>query len=241
MMKKAAFALGYAGSILALIFSLMMIYTVPYKIASNVVEQAKNGMGNKNVLAFNEMVLHAGEITDWSERGILDFAASVAKKSDVLTDRYVYENTASFAYGVAWGAIICAVLIALSVICALVSFIGSLVCRKARRGGGIMMLVSAFILILAAIYTETILPMAAACLLLTLGGIFALVPAGKPLAARQSARMPQAPAQWQNLSGHAYPQQPYYPQAPARSAGVPFPEEEPRDMAQSEGERNITE
>lgn len=257
-MKKAAFIFGYAGGILALIFSLLMIYTVPAGLISTTVEGIKSSLGNENVLAYNEMALavgHGAVIKDYSEEGLKQFAEGVAKDSKVITKKSVYDDTAEFLYGKAWGAIISLALVGVSIIFGILAFIGSLVLRKAPRGGGVLVLLSAFILLLSAIYTDTILPMAAASLLLTLGGIFVFIPQSKrpvknavkprPQFAPYGAQYPQMQYQPQ-YNPYQYPQQPQQGQAEGTQvvvadagprANVPFPEEEPGAAQPQDAER----
>lgn len=271
-MKKAAFILGYAGGILALVFSLFMIYAVPAKLISATGEEIKNTMNNNDFIAFNEMVLSVqsgSRISSFSEEGFKAFAENVAKNNTVLQTKRVYDETAEFLYNHALGAIISFVLVGVSIIFALVAFIGSLVLRKVPRGGGVMMLIGAFVLLLTSIYTDTILMMAAAPILLTIGGILVFIPSTQKAPKDTRIRQPQfAPGYPQY--GAPYPQGTYmqaqyppqqiqynYPQppyqqpssdnAPCTAAGapasieVPFPEEEPRSLSQTEGRPEIKE
>lgn len=178
-MKKVAFALGYAGGILALICSLLMIFTVSAGLITNAVDDIRYDMKNENVVAFNEIALamrEQGVTPDLNESKTTEFARGVAKDNEILSDENVYEDTVAFAYKVAVHGIISLALVGASVLFALLAFIGALVTRKAPMGGGIMMLISALVLVLAAIYTETIIPMIAASVMLAAAGIISLVP-----------------------------------------------------------------
>lgn len=266
-MKKAAFVLGYAGGILALIFSLFMIYTVPAKLITVTAEEIQNTMDNKDFLAFNEMVLAAQNgkrIEAFSEDAFKAFAEDVAKNSKVLQTKRVYDETAEYLYSHALSAVISIVLVGVAIIFALVAFIGSLALRKSYKGGAITMFIGAFVYLLASIYTETILPSVAATVFITLGGIFALMPetrkALKDTAERQRQFEPGYPqygtpynpaAQYppQQIQ-FSYPKQqaqqplvkPQYPAGGAPSSiEVPFPEEEARSLPQPNGEQNIKE
>lgn len=257
-MKKVAFALGYAGGIVALVFSLVMIFTVPAGLITNAVDDIKYDMKNENVIAFNETALAMREqgVTDLSEGNITELARSVAKNNEVLSDENVYEDTVAFTYKLAIHGIISVALIGISILFALLAFIGALVTRKAPMGGGIMMLISSLVLLLAAIYTETVVPMIAASVLLAAAGVVALVPERqKAYAHARHAREKAAPQfappvpqpqyavqfPYQQAGGQypQYPQpaqpqyvQPQPPDEPAQAAAsesgpdVPFPEEE---------------
>jgi hypothetical protein len=117
-----------------------------------------------------------GVTADLNENSMTEFARGVAKDSAVLNVEDVYEDTVAFAYKAAIPGLISLTLIGVSVIFALLAFIGALVTRKKPMGGGIMMLIAALVLVLSAIYTATVIPMIAAVLLLTAAGIIALVP-----------------------------------------------------------------
>jgi cytosine/adenosine deaminase-related metal-dependent hydrolase len=49
-MKKAAFVLGYAGSILALVFSMLMILTVPLNLANDILDDMTEKLSSEGVL-----------------------------------------------------------------------------------------------------------------------------------------------------------------------------------------------
>lgn len=177
-MRKTAFVFGYMGGILALIFSLFMIYTVPLHIAEDTLADIHDHMTNENVIAFNEMALVAREepIADHSERGLLAFADEVAQNSPVLNDAGVYEETMRFVYRACLFALMSAVIVAITILAALTAFIGALVCRKAPTCGGVMMLLAAFIMLLSSIYTGTLMPMIIAVVLLMVAGVVIFIP-----------------------------------------------------------------
>lgn len=256
-MKKAAFVFGYAGGILALVFSLLMIYLAPINFAVKTAEDIKYEMKNENLVALNEVALYAANhpddpIIDYSESGLIAYATNVAKQSVITKDVRVYEDTMAFVYKAALDGVISIVLVGISIIFALLAFFGSLAVRKHSTGGAVLMLVSSLVLTLSAIQTGTILPMAAASVLLAAAGIFAFVPMRPQIPAEAHARnrqnqqrmIPQGQPfpQPQFGAGYApypqYPQQaqpqPQYsppPQDPAQAAGtgqagVPFPDEE---------------
>lgn len=264
-MKKIAFVLGYAGGILALVFSLLMIYTVPSALLGRTLEDLKDNMKNENVIALNAIGLYAKDnpITDFSENGLVEYAKDVSEKSDIFNDEEVYEDSVVFAYKTALHGIISAALIGVSVLFALVSFIGALVLRKKPEGAGVTMLIASLVLLLSAIYTGTALPMIAACVLLAAAGIAAFIPAGQ--VARQRPRRPKpqrmaaAPqypqfVQYPSQACAQYPQsaQPNQPQYPQQqypqnqqpqppAADVPFPEVEVQVFAQPAADESIKE
>jgi hypothetical protein len=257
-MKKITFVLGYTGGILALVFSLLMIYLVPINFVSKTVEDIKYEMKNENVVAFNEVALYSAnhpgdQITDYSESGLIDYASRVAKQSGLAIKESVYEDTMAFVYRTALDGIISVALVGISIIFAILAFIGSLVVRKHSTGGAVFMLVSSLILLLSAIYTGTLIPMAAASAVLAAAGILAFIPEHRQVPAEIHARNRQK-AQQANM-GQQYPQPgipayasyPQFPQQPqaqpqfteppqtpadvtaqasAPEAGVPFPEED---------------
>ncbi len=253
-MKKTAFILGYAGGIMALVFSLLMIYLVPLSFLSKTVEDIKSDMKNENVVAFNEVALYSGShpddpITDYSKSGLTDYAVKVARQSDLSISEAVYEDTMAFAYKTALDGIVNIVLIGVSVIFAVLAFIGSLVVRKHSTGGAVFMLVSSLILLLAAIYTGTIIPMAAASVMLAAAGIFAFIPVHRQMPAEVHARNRQKAQRADIGQPYPSPDMPVYapstqfpqagpqytgPQPPAESpaqasaqqAGIPFPDED---------------
>lgn len=255
-MKKLAFVLGYSGGILALIFSLLMIYLVPINFVAKTVEDIKCEMKNENIVALNEVGIYVADhpddpITDYSESGLSQYAFRVSRQSGILNDETVYEDTIAFIYKTAFDGIISMALVGISIIFALLAFIGSLAVRKYTTGGAVLMLISSLVLVLSAIYTRTIIPTAIASAVLAAAGIFAFMPFRQVPAqvhARNRQKMqPAAPGQPYpqppfNPAYASYPQQPlsqpqYVGPAPAGAdapaqaagagqAGVPFPEED---------------
>jgi hypothetical protein len=208
-MKKVAFAFGYAGGILALLFSLLMIFTVSAGLITKAVDDIKYDMKNENVIAFNEIALAMREqgVTDLSEGNIEDFARGVAKGNKILSDENVYTDTVAFTYKIAVHGIISVILVGVSILFALLAFIGALVMRKAPLGGGILMIISALVLLLSAIYTETVIPMIAASVLLAAAGIIALAPEQqKAYAHARHARVKAVPS-----AAPPIPQPPFIP------------------------------
>ena len=228
-MKKLAFVIGFAGSILALIFSLIMIYTVPLNILADFTEDVLDDFEKENVIAINEVALAMSDaqISDYSEENLLDFAADVAENSVILNDAEIYEDSMVFVYKYGVRVATSAVVIGISIIFALVAFIGALICRKAPTGAGIMMLLSALVLLLAAIYTGTVIPMIAAALLLTVAGIVVFIPTRQAAYTRpyygayqQPPAQPQQPIQYaQKPSG--YTEQPVQYAQPQEQPSVP--------------------
>ena len=220
-MKKLSFVLGYAGAILALICSLLMIYMVPAGLLSKAVEDAKFSLSNEDVLALNEvgLAMQHTAITDYSEAGITSFAEGVAQSSQIIQDKHVYDEAVAFAYKTVVNAAVSMAFVGISIIFALIAFIGALICRKAATGGGVMMLLSALVLLLCAIYTDTVVPAIIASVLLTMAGISAFIPVrhSEGAHARRRPREPQIrkPAQqYQQFQYQAqqYQQPPYQPQ-----------------------------
>ncbi len=233
-MKKLSFVLGFAGGILALIFALAMIYTVPANLIGSTIEDIKYNMKNENIVALNEIGIYAQDhpITDYSESALIEYSEQVAENSEIFNDKNVYEDTVVFAHSTALHAIISTVLIGVSVIFALIGFIGALAGRKGSTGTGVVMLVSSLVLLLCAIYTGTVLPMAAACALLAGAGVAVFIPARQAAGARRARRVKpqpqyqQYPMQYQQYQ--QYPQQPYQPQAyPQQYPQQPFPQQAP--------------
>jgi hypothetical protein len=260
-MKKLAFVLGYAGGILALIFSLVMIYTVPVGLLAKVTDDIKYEMKNENIIALNEVGYYAQEhpITDFSQRGLVEYAGAAAENNEIFSDADIYEDSVVFAHKTAVHGIISIVLIGVSILFALFGFIGALVCRKAHTGGAVMMLIASLVLLLCAIYTNTVLPMIVASVLLAGAGILKFVPVSESAGARYRAKrvkpkqypQPYIQQPFQPLPQHqqfAQPQyaQPQYPQpqSPQQAAAqateapaavrpdVPFPDEDVQVFAQ---------
>ncbi len=241
-MKKTAFIFGYAGSILALIFALFMIFTVPLNIITDSFEDIKSDMENENVLALNEVAIAMMQegSPDYSEQAVEVFAQKVAKNSEIINDEDIYEDSIEIFYDLGWKSAISMVLVGLAVIFALVSFIGALICRKAPTGGGVMMLVAALVMLLTAIYTQTLIPMLFACMLLTIAGIAAFIKipqnTGKKQGNVQYAQAYSAPVYTPSLNEQVQyqspPAQPEAKQADIQEINekeqesVPFPEEQ---------------
>lgn len=253
-MKRAAFVIGYAGSIFALIIALTMIFTVPASILTSTIDEVKDDLDNEHILALNDVALASidGEITDYSKQSVMAMAQEMAQTSIYVTDEDVYEEAVRFAYKVWQRSVTSVVLIVVTIIFALVAFIGSIVCKKHPKAGGVMMLVAALVTILSAIYTETIIPMIVASALLTIGGVFAFVPKPQPISKRM---MPQAagtyypPVPLPEVLRQPIPQSLTVKEEPQKEASivqektdtiesningsVPFPEEEVQVFAQS--------
>lgn len=174
-MKRTGFILGYAGGILALICAFLMLYTVPAGIVDSVVSDLGSELENENIVAMGEMFAQS----DWPSlnRGAYeDFAQQVADDSRLPLDDGVYEQSALFIFRAELNAVVSAVIIVLSIVLAFVAFFGSLTVRKKPSAGGIMMLVSALLLLIGSFFTGTAMPTALACLLLGAAGIMAFIP-----------------------------------------------------------------
>jgi hypothetical protein len=174
-MKKAGFIVGYAGGILALICALLMIYTVPASLADSVVQGIGSDLENENIVAMGEMFLQ-DEWPPLSRGAYEDFAAGVADDSRLPLDDNVYQQSALFIYRAGVNAVVSAVSIAVSIVAAFVAFFGALAVRKRSMAAGVMMLVSALLLLVAAVYTGTAMPTVLSCLLLAAAGVIAFVP-----------------------------------------------------------------
>ncbi len=242
-MKKLAFVLGYAGGILALIFSLLMIYTVPAGLLAKVTDDIKYEMSNENIIALNEVGYHAREnpITDFSRRGLVEYARAAAENNDILSNADIYEDSVVFAHKTAVHGIISVVLIGVSILFALLGFTGALVSRKAHTGGAVMMLISSLVLLLSAIYTNTVLPMIAASVLLTGAGILKFVPVSESAGARTRRAKPklypqpyiQQPLPQQPYQQYAVPQSPQPQYAQPQYVQPPSPQQEAPPAAQA--------
>ena len=223
-LRSAAFGIGFAGSVLGLIFALLMIFTVPVSLVSQTIEDLKDDIENEHVVAFNETVLAMGDknINVYSEEAVMAFATEeVAPKSLFINDEGVYKDAIEFVYSAGTHAAVSMLIVGITVVLALISFIGALICRRAPIGGGIMMLFCALTMLLAAIYTDTLVPMVIASGLLAVAGIIALAPTPVPMQISfRYARTPQQPA--------SVPQQPMIPETNDASAEeVPFPDDAP--------------
>ena len=244
-MKKTAFVLGYAGSILALVFSMLMIITVPQHLTENVLKDITEELDGQHILALNDTALKMSEEgwTDYSERGLREIAEEASKDSDAKADADVYDEAIKFAYKAGLNAMISLIVIAASIVLAIVSLVGALIIKKAPTAGGVLLLLTAFFLLLAAIYTGTLVPSFAASLLLALGGIAVFIPARRsvPAPAPANGARPNAPQgymppqngyvpQYAPQNGYAPPQNGY---APQQAAPAPPPAYAPQYMPQA--------
>ena len=211
-MKKTAYVLGYAGSILALVFSMLMILTVPLALADDVLaDVADGGLESEDVLAINNIVL---EMDGWtgSESDLRDIAEQAATKYNGDAD--VYDKAAQYAYKTGLNAMISMIVVAVAIVLAIVSLIGALVVKKAPTAGGVLLLITAFFLLLAAIYTNTLVPTFIASVVLALGGIAVFIPTrmNRPASAPQQRARQSAPQQGGYAPQYAPPQNGYAPQ-----------------------------
>ncbi len=197
-MKKTAFVLGYAGSILAFAFSILMILTVPLGLAGDILDDVKKDLGVEELQALNETALEMEEQSwsDYSESGLLEIAKEAADKSKSGLDEDVFTDAMKFAYDAGLNAMVSMIVVGAAIVLSLVGLIGTMITKKAPVAGGVMMLLSAFFLLLAAIYTDTLVPTFAASVVLALGGVAAFIPerADRPVTAQ---------------SAHPYAAQPY--------------------------------
>ena len=185
MLKRAGFICGYAGGILALIFSLLMLYTVPAGIVDSVIQEIGSELENEHIMAMGEMFSQS----DWpslSRGAFEDFALRVAKDSRLKDS--VFMQSALFLYRTELNMVVSAVLILISIAMAFVAFFGSLSFRKRPMAAGAMMLVSSLVLLMSAIYTGTAFPTTLACLLLAAGGVIAFIPDKTPMPVRAGFR-----------------------------------------------------
>jgi hypothetical protein len=215
-MKKASFVLGYAGSILALVFSMLMILTVPLNLANNILNDMTEELSSEGVLALNStaLVMQEQGWTDFSKAGVVRAAEQAAEKSGLNIDKDVYRDAARFAYEKGLTVLISMIVVAVAIVLSLLALIATMIVKKAPTAGGVLLLLSAFFLLLAAIYTGTLMPTFIASVFLTLGGIAVFVPTHMnrpaPVGAKSFAPPPQsgyAPPQ----SGYAPPQSGYAP------------------------------
>lgn len=177
-MKKTAFVLGYAGSILALVFSMLMIITVPLRLADDLLNDMTDELKPEHILALNDTAIKMGEVgwTDYSENGLLEIAKKAASDSTVAGDMDVYEDAVKFAHKAGLNVMISLIVVAAAIVLALLSLIGALIVKKAPTAGGVLLLLTGFFLLLAAIYTGTLWPTFTASVLLALGGIAVFIP-----------------------------------------------------------------
>lgn len=245
-MKKTAFVLGYAGSVLALVFTMLMILTVPANLASDILSDMSDELDTESVLALNGIGIEIQEQgwNDFSRDGLIAIAEQTADKGTHGIDEDVYRDAARFAYDKGRTVLVSMIVVAVSIVLALLSLIAVMIIKKAPTAGGIMLLLTAFFLLLAAIYTKTLVPTFIATVFLALGGIAVFIPARmnrtapartRPYAPQNVPMPPQggyAPpvntfASPQNAyvplqNGYAPPQ---YGEASSGDKGLPFPEE----------------
>lgn len=218
-MKKTAFVLGYAGSILALVFSMLMIITVPLNLADNLLKDITDELDGQHILALNDTALKMSEEgwTDYSESGLREIAEEAAKDNDAKADADVYDEAAKFAFKAGLNVMISLIVVAASIVLAIVSLIGALIVKKAPTAGGVLLLLTAFFLLLAAIYTGTLVPTFIASVLLALGGIAVFIPArmNRPAPVPATGNRPYAP------QGVMPPQNSYVPQYAPQNGYVP--------------------
>ena len=218
-MKKTAFVLGYAGSILALVFSMLMIITVPLNLADNLLKDITDELDGQHILALNDTALKMSEEgwTDYSESGLREIAEEASDDSDAIADADVYDEAAKFAFKAGLNVMISLIVVAASIVLAIVSLIGALIVKKAPTAGGVLLLLTAFFLLLAAIYTGTLVPTFIASVLLALGGIAVFIPArmNRPAPVPATGNRPYAP------QGYMPPQNSYVPQNAPQNGYVP--------------------
>jgi hypothetical protein len=223
-MKKTAYVLGYAGSVLALVFSMLMILTVPLALWDDVLADVANGrLKSEHVLAINNTAIEIGSQnwTDYSERGLRDIAEQAAKEYE--GDPEIYDKAAQYAYKFGLNAMISMIVVAAAIVLAILALIGALIVRKAPTAGGVLLLIAAFFLLLASIYTGTLMPTFIASVVLALGGIAVFIPArgNRPVPAPSRAARQPAP-QGGYAPQYAPPQGGYAPQyAPPQGGYAP--------------------
>ena len=231
-MRKLAFVFGYAGAILALIVVFFMILSVPVGILSDLSEDILDDFENENIIAMNEIGLAIQQqgVSDVSEDAMMAFAQEVSENSPVYNDPEVYEDTMALLYKHGVHFVVSMAVVALTVVFALMAFIGALTCRKASAGG-ILMLMAALETLLAAIYTGMLMPLGIASLLLAIGGVVVFI----PVSSKNRRMAPQAhdgyyqqvPYETQpqySETQHVQPAQPQYTEPPQT---VPIPAAEP--------------
>ena len=179
VLRAAAYAFGFAGSVLALVSALLMIFTVPLGLLAGTLEDIKDDLDKEHVVALNEtaLALPESDVDLSSEAAVAAFATDdVASDSTLVTDADVYDDAVAFVYGEASHAAVSMLLVGIAIVLALIAFVGAQISRSAPIGGGIMMLLGALLLVLVAIYTDTLMPMVIAFGLLAVAGIMALAP-----------------------------------------------------------------
>lgn len=235
-MKKTAFVLGYAGSILALVFSMLMILTVPLNLVSGILDDMTEELDSESMLALNGIAIEIQDEgwTDFSRDGLVEIAEQTAAKGTHGIDADVYRDAARFAYDKGLTVLIRMIVVAVAIVLSLLSLIATMVIKKAPAAGGVLLLLVAFFLLLASIYTETVVPTFIASVFLTLGGIAVFIPTGmnrtapagaKPYAPPPQGAYPPPGGYVPPQSGYAPPQNPQYREASGSGSGLPFPEE----------------
>ncbi len=224
-LRKAAFGLGFAGSVLCLIFAFLMILMVPLHLMSGILEDIKDDMDNAQVVALNEtaLALQDEDIDVSNEEAVTAFATGeVAHDSVLINDEDVYEDAIGFVYKNAANAFMSMIIVGVAVVLALIAFIGALISRRAPVGGGVMMLFSALATVLAAIYTDALMPMIIASGLLAIAAILALSPPKMPAYPKPQQIAPPVPEM-------AYPPQAIPQVLPEYDVpgDVPFPDAVP--------------
>ena len=182
-LRYAAYGFGFAGSVLALVSALLMIFTVPLALFAGTLEDIKDDLDKAHVVALNEtaLALPDSDVDLGSEAAVAAFATDeVAPDSTIVSDADVYDDAVAFVYRAASHAAVSMLLVGIAIVLALIAFVGAQICRRAPIGGGIMMLLGALLLVLAAIYTDTLVPMVIASGLLAVAGIMALAPTRMP-------------------------------------------------------------
>lgn len=212
-MQKIAFFLGYAGSILAIVFALAMIFTVPYGLVTNTLEDIEDDFEMEHVLALNDIAIEIRDenITDLSEDNISAITEDVAERSLLIEDEDYYEEAVEYAYDTGRHVIISMVLVGASIVFALLALIGSLLCKSKPLAGAVMMVIAALVLLITSIYTDTVVPMVIAVVLLILAGVFAFIP-------RRDRRL------------EALPNVPVYPISPKPALQPEIPQQEPNEQ-----------
>ena len=230
-MKKTAFVLGYAGSILALVFSMLMIITVPVNLADGLLKDITEELDGEHLFALNDTALKMGEEgwTDYSESGLREVAEKAANDSSAVASEDVYDEAVRFAYSFGVGAMIELIVVAAAIALAVISLIGALIIKKAPTAGGVLLLLTAFFLLLAAISTGTLIPTFIASVLLALGGIAVFIPArmNRPAPVHTTRSRPYtpqyAPQNGYAPNGYVPPQNGYAPQYAPQAAPAPAP------------------
>jgi len=226
-MKKTAFVLGYAGSILALVFSMLMILTVPLNLATDLLNDMERKLGSEGVLALNDTALEMQEQgwSDFSKTGLIRVAEDAAEKDTYNISKTVYRDAARFAYEKGVTILAKMIVVAVAIVLSLVALIATMIIKKAPTAGGVMLLLIAFFLLLGAIYTDTLVPMFIASVFLALGGIAVFIPTRMnrtaPAGAKPYSPPPQGVTMPPPQSGYTPPQSVY---APPQGVTMPPPQ-----------------